>query len=52
MNEIICHLAKEKAQVFDVHPVVCLRHPPQMHHQHLEGVQDHCAVNLGKHHLG
>ena len=52
VNEIICHLAKEKSQVFNVHPVVCLRHPAQMHHQHLEGVQDHCAVNLGKHHLG
>ena len=52
VNEIIFHLAKEKSQVFNVHPVVCLRHPAQMHHQHLEGVQDHCAVNLGKHHLG
>ena len=46
------HLAKEKSQVFNAHPVVSLRHLTQVHGQHLKDVANHWAGDLVQHHLG
>ena len=39
-------LPKEKSQVVNVHPVVGLRHPSQVHSKDFKGVHHHGAVYL------
>ena len=45
------HLAKEKSQVVNVHPVSRFCHPSQVHYQHLKGGVDHWTIDLVQHNL-